>query len=57
MTNAELRGNLGRGRYIPFYNDKIYIHDTVQLLTNHGYKPKARNWDTVKKSSMLEYVS
>ncbi|KAF8332492.1 hypothetical protein F5887DRAFT_45647 [Amanita rubescens] len=49
--------NLGRGRYIPSYNNKIYVHETVRDRIRKGYQPKAHNWDTVMDSPMLEYVS
>ena len=55
--NACRRVNLGRGRYIPFYNNKIYMHKTVKERIENGYKPMARNWETVAKSPVLEYVS
>ena len=57
VDDARRRANLGRGRHIPFCNDKIYVHNTVKLLIKDKYKPKAQNWDTVEKSLMLEYVS
>jgi len=53
--------NLGRGRYIPSYNNKVYVHKTVkERIENQGkdYQPKAHNWDRVANSpGMLEYVS
>ncbi|KAF8326159.1 hypothetical protein F5887DRAFT_1139000 [Amanita rubescens] len=53
--------NLGRGRYIPSYNNKVYVHRTVkERIENPGrdYQPKAHNWDRVANSpGMLEYVS
>ena len=55
--NAYRRCNLGRGRYIPFYNKKIYVHKTVKERIQKGYQPKAHNWDTVAQSPMLQYVS
>ena len=58
--NVYHRMNMGRGRYIPFYENKIYIHKSVEYRINNKeekYKPKAYNWDKVAKSPMLEYVS
>ncbi|KAF8340209.1 hypothetical protein F5887DRAFT_979177, partial [Amanita rubescens] len=50
--------NFGFGRYIPFYENKILVHSTFKLrIAEQGYKPHAQNWDTVKDSPMLEYVS
>jgi len=55
--------NFGRGRHIPFYKNKILVHETVILRIDstksekHPYKPNARNWDTVNHSPMLQYVS
>ncbi|KAF8630035.1 hypothetical protein AX15_003145 [Amanita polypyramis BW_CC] len=48
--------NLGRGRYIPFYEDKIFVHKSVRELTSHGYIPKVSNWEVVIKSPMFKYV-
>ncbi|KAF8344878.1 hypothetical protein F5887DRAFT_969295 [Amanita rubescens] len=52
--------NMGRGRYIPFYENKIYVHKSVDYRIRHKeekYTPKAYNWDKVAESPMLEYVS
>ncbi|KAF8335121.1 hypothetical protein F5887DRAFT_989621 [Amanita rubescens] len=53
------RANWGRGRHIPFYENKIYVHKSVEcrIDSKEKYTPKADNWDTVAKSPMLEYVS
>lgn len=55
------RINKGHGRYIPFYENKIYVHKSVEYRINNEkgekYTPKAVNWDKVVKSPMLEYVS
>ncbi|KAF8642929.1 hypothetical protein AX16_009317 [Volvariella volvacea WC 439] len=52
------RPNCGRGRYIPFDRDTIRVHDSVRdKAEKEGYVPKAYNWDVVKKSGMLEWVS
>ncbi|KAK2467670.1 hypothetical protein APHAL10511_000525 [Amanita phalloides] len=49
--------NFGRGRYIPFYKNRILVHNSVKLrIDKCGYKPKAQNWKTVKDSPMLQYV-
>jgi len=52
--------NMGHGRYIPFYENKIYVHKSVEYRINNKkekYTPKAYNWNKVAKSPMLEYVS
>lgn len=55
------RTNWGHGRCIPFYENKIYVHKSVEHRINdekgEKYTPKAVNWDEVAKSPMLEYVS
>ncbi|KAF8630318.1 hypothetical protein AX15_002991 [Amanita polypyramis BW_CC] len=56
--------NFGRGRYIPFYQDEIQIHESVlsriEETKRRGgskvYVPKAHNWEQVSKSPMLKYV-
>ncbi|KAK2467677.1 hypothetical protein APHAL10511_000532 [Amanita phalloides] len=54
--------NLGRGRYIPFHQNEVHVHESVQLRiqeTKHSdkpYVPNAHNWNQVTASSMLKYV-
>lgn len=60
ITDNFRRCNFGRGRYIPFYKNQILVHETVKVrieAEKSTYKPKAWNWDTVKDSPMLKYVS
>ncbi|KAF8325512.1 hypothetical protein F5887DRAFT_248465 [Amanita rubescens] len=49
--------NFGRGRYIPFNNNKILVHKSVKKrLENQklNYVPAAHNWKVVE--DMIEYV-
>ncbi|KAF8623792.1 hypothetical protein AX17_007295 [Amanita inopinata Kibby_2008] len=49
--------NLGRGRYIPFYNNEIRVHESVQArMKAENYTPSANNWEQVNQSPMLKYV-
>ncbi|KAF8630027.1 hypothetical protein AX15_003142 [Amanita polypyramis BW_CC] len=56
------RRNFGRGRYIPFYKDKVFVHKTVRermekrMKDEPVYVPRASNWKDVEDSPMLEYV-
>ena len=61
-NNVCRRANWGRGRHIPFYENKIYVHKSVEDRLNNEeykpkYKPKAYNWDEVVESGMIKYVS
>ncbi|KDR69939.1 hypothetical protein GALMADRAFT_160118 [Galerina marginata CBS 339.88] len=57
------RRNFGLGRFIPFSGNKILVHKSVEdsindtIDTGEKYKPAAVNWDIVKTSGMLVYVS
>ena len=58
IDNVCRRRNLGRGRYIPFYNNKVYVHKTVEERIQNkenNYKPMAHNWEAV--ADMREWVS
>jgi len=55
--------NLGRGRFIPFHNNKIYVHKSVReriknmANTPEPYVPRARNWNHITQNPyMVEYV-
>ncbi len=57
--NVYHRMNMGHGRYIPFYENKIYVHKSVEYRINNKkekYTPKAYNWNKVAKSPMHAFV-
>ena len=62
MSNEAGRRNFGRGRYIPFYQNEIEVHESVRTRIEETksflkpYTPKAHNWEQVSKSLMLNYV-
>ena len=57
------RRNFGQGRYIPFFEDEILVHKSVEdrikdtAKEKDPYKPAAFNWDLAVSSGMLKYVS
>ena len=56
------RRNFGQGRYIPFYNNKVKVHISVQRRIEQtkgnvdAYTPQAHNWDTLQEMHMVQYV-
>ena len=53
------RRNFGRGRYIPFHENQVRVHESVEKRINDvnsrvKYTPKASNWNEI--SPMIKYV-
>ena len=49
------RRNFGRGRYIPFYENQVRVHESVEKrINNVRYTPKASNWAEI--SPIIKYV-
>ncbi|RDB19651.1 hypothetical protein Hypma_013275 [Hypsizygus marmoreus] len=54
--------NFGQGRYIPFHDDEVKVHISVQERMKETendpvpYTPAAYNWGVVKDSGMLTWV-
>ena len=54
-SNIFARRNLGRGRYIPFHENEVRVHESVEKrMREVEYTPKAYNWKQI--APMIKYV-